>query len=364
MTYQTIVSDGVEDAVRYWLGFNHIWNNAVEHLPDNKGGVRPHLKNPMEFYPTGKNYRSTLKLTTTPSKEELFILEETLKYSGKEDLIRRSDGSVIRMKKVKEKEEEDTTNKTLKSKEEYTKISCREDQSLISVSSFSDLVAYSHLPTVRSEIENWQFVNFDPWLMGQAKPRRSVMKTDIQLHSSGSNLSEYLLDIYSKDQNAFDDILESLQYVLPYVNDLQPTQTSSRDIQSRVYLQLTEGKSKIPGWLFSTGTLRIIALLAILKHPTPPPLVVIEEIENGLDPRTVNLLVGEIRNAISMGKTQVIMTTHSPYLLDLLDLSHIVLVERNSKGEPQFTRPADREELSVWAEKFNPGQLYTMGKLS
>ena len=50
----------------------------------------------------------------------------------------------------------------------------------------------------------------------------------------------------------------------------------------------------VPGWLLSTGTLRILALLACLRHPDPPPLLVVEEIENGLDPRTIHLLVEEI----------------------------------------------------------------------
>jgi len=92
-------------------------------------------------------------------------------------------------------------------------------------------------------------------------------------------------------------------------------------------------------------------------------LLVIEEIENGLDPRTLQLVVEEIRGAISAGTTQVIATTHSPYLLDLLDLSHLVLTERVNE-EPRFSRPADREELQRWVRDFSPGQLYTMGRLS
>jgi predicted ATPase len=91
-------------------------------------------------------------------------------------------------------------------------------------------------------------------------------------------------------------------------------------------------------------------------------LIVIEEIENGLDPRTIHLLVDEIRNAIESGRTQVVLTTHSPYLLDLLDLSHIILVDRVN-GEPTFTRPADQDSLKEWAKDFSPGRLYTMDLL-
>lgn len=118
----------------------------------------------------------------------------------------------------------------------------------------------------------------------------------------------------------------------------------------------------MPDWLLSTGTLRVVALLACLRHPQPPPVLVVEEIENGLDPRTIHLVVEEIQAAIAHGKTQVIFTTHSPYLLDLLDLSHIVVVER-IEGQPTFKRP-DKKELAQWAKSFAPGRLYTMGRLT
>ena len=102
-----------------------------------------------------------------------------------------------------------------------------------------------------------------------------------------------------------------------------------------------------------------MALLACLRHPDPPPLLVVEEIENGLDPRAIHLLVEEFRAAIAAKKTEIIVTTHSPYLLDLLDLSHIVVVERVD-GEPVFTRP-DIGGLRDWSETFATGRLYTMG---
>jgi predicted ATPase len=116
--------------------------------------------------------------------------------------------------------------------------------------------------------------------------------------------------------------------------------------------------------MLSTGTLRLLALLALLRHPNPPPLIVVEEIENGLDPRSIHLIIEEIRNAVLDGSTQVIVTTHSPYLLDLLTLDHLVLVERDAKGQPHFRRPADDAKLANWARDFAPGKLYTMGSLT
>jgi predicted ATPase len=65
--------------------------------------------------------------------------------------------------------------------------------------------------------------------------------------------------------------------------------------------------------------------------------LIVEAIENGLDPRASHLVVEEIRSAITAGTTPMILTTHSPYLRDLLDLSHIVVVERE-EGQPGMPR--------------------------
>ncbi len=208
-------------------------------------------------------------------------------------------------------------------------------------------------------LRTWQFLALTPDLMGEPVPQQRAVDR-VWLARNGANIAEYLEDIRKRDVGAFMGIVEALETVLPFATDLQPVLTS--ELERNVYLKLKEQDFDVPGWLLSTGTLRILALLACLRDPNPPSLLVVEEVENGLDPRTLHLLVEEIRAATYAGTTQVILTTHSPYLLDLLDLSHIVVVERVG-GQPTFVRP-DRAALAQWAKTFSPGQLYTMGRLT
>lgn len=210
-------------------------------------------------------------------------------------------------------------------------------------------------------IPQWQFVRLNPDVMGRPVPmQRSGQK--IRLTPDGSNVAQYLWSLQQEDPGAFEGLIAAAREVLPYATDLQPAIT--RELAQNVYLRLVEQKFEVLGWMLSTGTLRVLALLALFRHPRPPPLVLIEELENGLDPRTLALIVSEIRSAVLSGRQQVITTTHSPYLLDLLDLSHIVLVERR-EGTPVFRRPADDAELSKWSREFGygPGTLYTRGQL-
>ena len=210
-----------------------------------------------------------------------------------------------------------------------------------------------HLPqSVRGEILKWE----------ESSRNSSQLSLVELLHpalfnpcTAGDHASQRL------DAGALEGIVRTMAYVLPYARDLQPALTS--ELERKAYLQLTESNFKVPGWMLSTGTLRVLALLAVLRHPKPPPLIVVEEIENGLDPRSIHLLVEEIRNAVLGGVTQVVLTTHSPYLLDLLKLDQLVLVARDSKGEPRFHRPSGDAKLAAWVKEFAPGRLYTMGSL-
>lgn len=217
------------------------------------------------------------------------------------------------------------------------------------------------IPYLGKITSDWQLLKLDPGAMGE--PTLEYPKTrQGELNQDGTNIAEYLKGLSENDPSAFNGIVETLKYVLPYARDLKPAPFPGQE--QKIYLEMNEGEFIVPSFLLSTGTLRLLGMLALLRHPHPPPLIVIEEIENGLDPSTLSLLVEEIRNAVEAGKTQVIATTHSPYFLDLLDMSQIVFVERVDGKPPTFIRPADQESLREWSKKFSPGQLYTMNVLS
>ena len=208
-------------------------------------------------------------------------------------------------------------------------------------------------------VNSWQFFSLVPEQMGLPRAQTRTGGR-IFLSRDGANIAEYLLDIRERSPSALDDIIQAMSYVLPYASDIQPVITI--ELERKAWLQMSEGNFKIPGWMLSTGTLRVLSLIAVLMDPDPPPIVFIEEIENGLDPRTVGLLVDLMRSAAQSGRMQIVTTTHSPYLLDLLDLDDVLLCERGPTG-PEFSRPAGRPEMAQWRDRFMPGKLYTMNAL-
>ena len=341
-TFRDIVLDGLDPAMRRWRGFEHVWNKAVNHKLQQKNDFRPYQSNPMAFDIDwrflGKALRMKQEITLGEGGNELFIHDEhnAMKRDGRSERWSRDNHGRVFF---------EGTRKTPVENESAKLETLEPGNSMLKQFAWESF-------------ERWQFLTLNPDNMGQPSPQQRASGS-VRLAKDGSNVAEYLNEIRELDLMSFEGILDSLRFVLPYADDLQPSLTS--ELERAFYLNLKEESFEVPGWLLSTGTLRLVAILACLRHPEPPPLLVIEEIENGLDPRSVHLIVEEIRAAIEAGTTQVLITTHSPYLLDLLDLSHIVVVERVN-GEPRFIRP-DTKQLENWADSFSPGRLYTMGRL-
>ena len=85
------------------------------------------------------------------------------------------------------------------------------------------------------------------------------------------------------------------------------------DPAGRAHLVLRErGGKTTTAFSASDGTLRFLAMLAALLGPNPAQLYFLEEIDNGIHPSRLSLLVDLIERQTAKGKTQVIATTHSP----------------------------------------------------
>jgi len=111
----------------------------------------------------------------------------------------------------------------------------------------------------------------------------------------------------------------------------------------------------------SDGTVRWLALLAILLDPDPPPLVVVEEPELGLHPDMIRELGKLLVDASE--RMQLIVTTHSTQLVEeFTDNPEAVIVCEKENGTSRFKR-LDTGKLSSWLAEYNLGQLWTKGQI-
>jgi predicted ATPase len=117
----------------------------------------------------------------------------------------------------------------------------------------------------------------------------------------------------------------------------------------------------IPATRLSDGTLRWLSLLCILLHPSPPPLVCIEEPELGLHPDLIPTLAKLLRAASA--RMQLVVTTHSDGLVDALtDTPESVVVCEKVEGITQCRR-LSKQKLKLWLKKYSLGTLWRTGEI-
>jgi len=112
----------------------------------------------------------------------------------------------------------------------------------------------------------------------------------------------------------------------------------------------------------SDGTLRVLCLLVVLLDPEPPPLACIEEPEIGLHPDAIRMIAELLVQASQ--RTQLIVTTHSPALIDALSdrPESVVVCERDFDGFTQFKR-LKSADLERWLERYSLGELWQKGEI-
>ena len=133
------------------------------------------------------------------------------------------------------------------------------------------------------------------------------------------------------------------------------------EAEDYLFFFVIENGRKIPAARISDGTLRYLALLAILCDPAPPNLICLEEPEMGLHPDLIHVIAKAIRYASE--RTQVIATTHSVSLVDdFTDSPESIVVCEKIDGSTELRR-LDPVEMAPWLEKYRLGELWTSGEI-
>ena len=136
------------------------------------------------------------------------------------------------------------------------------------------------------------------------------------LGNFGENLPTVLEELCADPKRQ--KILES------WVHELTPMDVRGfafpRDLNGRAQLMIREANGrKVSAYSASDGTLRFLAMLAALLDTNSEHLYFFEEIDNGIHPSRLHLLIDLIERQTAKGGIQVITTTHSPDLLSTVN---------------------------------------------
>lgn len=198
------------------------------------------------------------------------------------------------------------------------------------------------------------------WNMGRKSSIRNPQQTDAAidfLQEDFSNLALILNQLRST--SAFSEIERSLTQ---FYDAYEQVGVGIQANTAQLWIREKGLENAIPATRLSDGTLRFLALLAILCHPEPPPLVCIEEPELGLHPDVIPLIAELLTSAAQ--RTQIVVTTHSKALIDELsdDPESVVVCERTPDFGSKFERLSEAD-LELWLERYQLGDLWQKGQI-
>ena len=185
-------------------------------------------------------------------------------------------------------------------------------------------------------LENMRFLELSPERMREPSVPGATILGD-----SGQNLPSVLESVCA-DFRRKTPLISLLQELTPMdVSDFE----FPRDPSGRVHLRIVEqdGRS-ISAHSASDGTLRFLAVLAALLSPNPASTYFFEEIDNGIHPARLHLLIDQIERQTAKNGVQVITTTHSPDMLNFINdttFENMSVVSRLEESDDAIIRPVD-----------------------
>jgi len=189
------------------------------------------------------------------------------------------------------------------------------------------------------------------------------------LARDGSNLSSVLAQLKTHEPQAKERIEEFLAKVVPGVAGVDARPFGPKET---IEFRQTVAGSRDP-WRFfaasmSDGTLRVLGVLVALFQTTRDPerrvpLVGIEEPEVALHPAATGLLLDALRAASA--NTQVLVTSHSPDLLDDADIDDASILAVDAHKGVTRIATLDESGRSVLRERlYTAGELLRLNQLS
>jgi len=231
-----------------------------------------------------------------------------------------------------------------------------DEPEMLAVSTLGRLTKNPRVAALRRFISNWylSYLSVDD---ARGQPEAGAQE---RLSKTGDNLANVVQYLKEQHPDRLDQIFAILQQRIPRLEKVlsEPMQ------DGRLLLRIKDAPFADPvlARFASDGTLKMLAYLLVLLDPNPPSFVGIEEPENFLHPRLLPGLAEECRAATE--RSQLLVTTHSPFFLNGLHAEEVRALYRDDQGYTQTVRAADVPGIPQFlAEGATLGYLWLEGHL-
>ena len=224
------------------------------------------------------------------------------------------------------------------------------DKRRLGIATLGALKQHPRIAAFRQFIEGWYLSYFTPDA-ARGLPLAGPQK---HLNVHGDNLGNVVQFMEREHRDRFDGILKKIAGRIPGIDRID----TERSPDGRLLLRFNDRGFEDPFYAqqMSDGTLKAFAYLLMLEDPSPPPFICIEEPENGLYHKLLEVLAAEFR-ARATGKKnapQIFVTTHQPCFVNALAPEEIWILEKGEDGFSTIRRASDDPIVKSMVEEGLP----------
>ena len=206
---------------------------------------------------------------------------------------------------------------------------------------------------------SWKIYHFHDTTKEAGIRRYHDMSHNEVLFGDGSNIAPFLFRLMFNDNAIYQEIVDAVRLVSPFFDDFALKPDNHEKIRLNWRQKGMHDYPMRPNQL-SDGSIRFICLATALLQPEPPATIIIDEPELGLHPSAISILAELIRNTAK--RTQLIIATQSPALIDNFAVTNVVVVNRKD-GATTFKRLKEKDYTS-WLENYSVGELWSKNVIS
>lgn len=186
------------------------------------------------------------------------------------------------------------------------------------------------------------------------------------LSADGYGLPTVLAHLALTDPRRLETLVNQVRQMVPAVEQIRHSPVRRRhphskregpEFQCRLEVKM-EGAGWVPAEMLSEGVLFALGIHAVLSRRVPPRILLIDDIERGLHPKAQRAVVFQFRQACQGDGPQIVLSTHSPYVLDDVPPEAVRVVHSN-EGRTQLRALVEHPEWQGWKGSMTPGEFWT-----
>lgn len=213
---------------------------------------------------------------------------------------------------------------------------------LIAVNTLGQFTEHPRVAALREFITDW-YVSYLSIDQTRNQPEAGPQE---RLSKGGENLANVIQYLKEQHPERLEEIFGVLRARIPRLDRVEAEPMPD----GRLLLQIKDAPFEQPilSKFASDGTMKMLAYLTVLYDPEPPRFIGIEEPENFLHPRLLPELAEECRAASE--RSQLLITSHSPFLLNVMRAEEVRVLYRDEQGFTQAVRACDIQGITEFVK--------------